>query len=191
MAAMVTALQKKPHVIGVVGGIKIPPVDFFLAGYKAGAQKCVRGTKVLIGYSQDFNAQDKCKNVALDQIQQKANVIFAVAGQCGLGALSAAKSGKIWGVGVDKDQSFLGTHILTSAVKRVDIGVYTAIAQAKGRNLFKGGSDLVFNLKNNGVTLGKISPKLPKAIRTKVMARVNSLKKQIISGKIKPPTVVK
>ena len=190
MAAMVTALQKRPHVIGVVGGIKIPPVDTFLAGYRAGAQRCVRGTRVLIGYSQDFVAQDKCKTVALDQLQQRAQVIFGVAGQCGLGALSAARQAGKWAIGVDLDQSFLGTHILTSAVKRVDLGVFNTVRFAKNRT-FRGGRDLVFNLKNNGVTVGKISPRLNKTIKRKVLARVAVLRRQIISGKIKPPTVVR
>ena len=144
------------------------------------------GTQVLTDYSQDFNKQDLCKNLALNQIQQKAQVIFAVAGQCGLGALNAAKENGLWGVGVDKDQSFLGSYILTSAVKRVDIGVYTTIKKAKNRT-YRGGSDLVFNLKNNGVALGKISPRLSKKIRTTVLAKVAVLRRQIISGKIKPP----
>jgi basic membrane protein A and related proteins len=190
MAAMVTALQKRPHVIGVVGGIKIPPVDVFLAGYRAGAQKCVRGTRVLIGYSQDFVKQDLCKAVALNQLQQRAQVIFGVAGQCGLGALSAAREAGRWAIGVDLDQSFLGTHILTSAVKRVDLGVYNTIRAVRNRT-FRGGRNLVFNLKNNGVALGKISPRLNRTIKAKVLARVATLRKQIISGKIKPPTVVR
>ena len=187
MAAMVTkAKYKGTPTIGVVGGIKIPPVDIFLAGYKAGAQKCVKGTKVLTGYSQDFVKQDLCKTVAENEIQGGAKVIFGVAGLCGLGALGAAKDHGLWAIGVDRDQSFLGTYILTSAVKRVDLGIYDAIKAAK-TGKFKGGTNLTFNLKNNGVTLGKISPKLTGKLRKQVLAKVASLRKQIISGKIKPP----
>jgi basic membrane protein A len=187
MAAMVTkAKYKGTPTIGVVGGIKIPPVDIFLAGYKAGAQKCVKGTKVLTGYSQDFVKQDLCKSVAENEIQGGAKVIFGVAGLCGLGALGAAKDHGLWGIGVDRDQSFLGTYILTSAVKRVDLGIYNAIKAAKSGK-FKGGTNLTFNLKNNGVALGKISPKLTGKLRKQVLAKVASLRKQIISGKIKPP----
>ena len=78
------------------------------------------GTRVLIGYSQDFVAQDKCKEIALNQIAQGSRVVFQVAGGCGLGALDATKERGVWGLGVDKDQKNLGRHILTSAVKRVD-----------------------------------------------------------------------
>ena len=174
--------------IGVVGGVKIPPVDTFLAGYRAGARRCVRGTQVQIGYSQDFIDQAKCKSVATNQIEAGARVIFNVAGPCGLGALDAAKERNRWGIGVDIDQSFLGRHILTSAVKRVDVGVFLAIRGAKTGRGYRGGNDLVFNLKNGGVSVGKISPRarIPKAW----LAQLATLRKQIISGKIKPPTSV-
>ena len=174
--------------IGVVGGVKIPPVDTFLAGYRAGARKCVPGTQVQIGYSQDFIDAAKCKSIATNQIDAGARVIFNVAGPCGLGALDAAKERNRWGIGVDIDQSFLGRHILTSAVKRVDVGVFLAIRGAKTGRGYRGGNDLVFNLKNGGVSVGKISPRarIPKAW----LAQLATLRKQIISGKIKPPTSV-
>jgi basic membrane protein A len=174
--------------ISVVGGIKIPPVDTFLAGYKAGAQKCVPGTTVQIGYSQDFIDQAKCKSVAQNQIDAGSQVVFGVAGPCGLGALDAAKAAGRWAVGVDVDQSFLGSHILTSAVKRVDTGIFLAVKGAKSGTGYKGGGNLVFNLKNGGVALGKISAKakIPKAWLT----QINKLKAQIIAGKLKPPTSV-
>jgi basic membrane protein A and related proteins len=174
--------------IGVVGGVKIPPVDTFLAGYRAGALKCVPGTTVQVGYSQDFIDQAKCKSVAQNQIDAGARVIFNVAGPCGLGALDAAKQARRWGIGVDVDQSYLGNHILTSAVKRVDTGIFLAVKGAKTGKGYKRGGDLVFNLKNKGVSLGKISKtaKIPKAWIT----QINKLKAQIISGKIKPPTTI-
>jgi basic membrane protein A len=186
MAALVTKHDKAKPVIGAVMGIKIPPVDIFFAGYQAGAKKCVPGTTVLSGYSNSFTAQDVCKSVAEDQIKKDAHVIFAIAGGCGLGALGAAKDAGLWGVGVDKDQSFLGSYILTSAVKRVDLGVFNTVKAAK-TGKFKGGNNLVFNLKNKGVALGKISPRLKGAEKKAIMAKITTLKKQIISGKIKPP----
>ena len=90
--------------IGAVGGLQIPPVDIWIAGYKYCAQKAVPGTKVLIGYSQDFGAQDKCKTVAQNQIAQGAQVLFQVAGGCGIGTLKAADEANKWGIGVDVDQ---------------------------------------------------------------------------------------
>jgi basic membrane protein A len=187
LAAHVAASRGKKN-ISVVGGLKIPPVDTFLAGYKAGAQKCVRGTTVQIGYSQDFLDQAKCKSVAQNQIDAGSQVVFGVAGPCGLGALDAAKESGRWAVGVDVDQSYLGPHILTSAVKRVDVGIELAVKGAKTGKGYRGGHDLVFNLKNGGVSLGKFSKKAK--LKKAWIAQVALLKKQIIAGKIKPPLTV-
>jgi basic membrane protein A len=181
LAALMAQRDGEKH-ISAVGGIKLPTVDIFIAGYRAGARKCVPGTVVDIGYSQDFVAQDKCKEVALNQIAQGSKVVFQVAGGCGLGALDAAKEQNVWGIGVDRDQKFLGRHIMTSAVKRVDQSVYlTAKAVKDGK--FKGGTDAVFNLKNSGVGVGKIDARVPKAF----IKKMNALKPLIISKKIKPP----
>ncbi len=187
LAAKVAARQGKKN-ISVVGGQSIPPVVIFAAGYKAGAQKCVPGTTVQIQYSEDFLDQAKCKNIATNQIDAGSQVVFSVAGPCGLGALDAAKERGKWGVGVDVDQSFLGKYILTSAVKRVDQGIFLAVQGAKNGKGYKGGKDLVFNLKNKGVGLGKISKKAK--IPASWLKQINTLKAQIIAGKIKPPTTV-
>jgi basic membrane protein A len=168
-----------PDVIGSVGGQKQPPVDRFIAGYQAGAKAADPGIKLLNAYSEDFADQAKCKQVALNQIEQGAGVIFQVAGGCGLGALDAAKEKGVWGIGVDADQAFLGPHILTSAVKRVDTAVFLAIKSVVD-GTFKG-SNMVFGLKQNGVGIGKISPKVPQS----EVAKVNQVRADIISGKIK------
>jgi basic membrane protein A len=180
--AALMARRAGGNVISAVGGLNIPSVSIFIAGYRAGAQRCVRGTQVLIAFSQDFVAQDKCKEIALNQISQGSRVVFQVAGGCGLGALDAARERGRWGIGVDKDQSNLGAHILTSAVKRVDNSVYLTAQSAKN-GTFRGGVDAVFNLKNKGVAVGKISPRVPKAFIT----QMNKLRPLIVSGKIKPP----
>src|SRR5881392_793461 len=173
-------------IVGLVGGQKQPPVDRFIAGFQAGAKAADPGITLLNGYSEDFEDQAKCKQVALNQIEQGAGVIFQVAGGCGLGALDAAKEKHVWGIGVDADQSFLGPHILTSAVKRVDTAVYLAIKRVVDGK-FKGGN-IIFGLKQNGVGIGKISPKVPKS----EVAAVDKVRAEIISGKIKNiPTVLK
>jgi len=170
------------QVIGAVGGIEIPAVDDYIVGYNYCAKLSDPGVKVLVGYSQDFVAQDKCKTVAQNQIGQGSQVEFQVAGGCGLGALNAAAQAGIWGIGVDVDQYALAKNVLTSALKRVDVGIFTAIQQAKAGQ-FKGGSDLLFDMKNNGVGVGKISPKVPKAFITKM----NQLKAKLIAGTVKVP----
>jgi basic membrane protein A and related proteins len=182
LAGYLAGLEEKrrpgPDVVGSIGGQKQPPVDRFIAGYQAGARAADPGIKTLNGYSQDFTDQAKCKQVALDQIGQGAGVVFQVAGGCGLGALDAAKEKHVWGIGVDADQSFLGPHILASAVKRVDTAVFDAIKLVIDGK-YKGGN-IVFGLKDNGVAIGKISPKVPQS----EIAKVNQVRADIISGKI-------
>jgi basic membrane protein A len=168
--------------IGAVGGLKIPPVDIWIAGYKYCAQKVVPGMKVLVQYSQDFVATDKCKTVATNEISQGADVLFQVAGGCGLGTLQAAGDAGKWGIGVDVDQYNLAKRVLTSGVKRVDNGVFAVAAQEQ-QGKFKGGTDLVFNLKNGGMGIGKINPAVPAGF----ISLMNSYKAKIISGKLKVP----
>jgi basic membrane protein A and related proteins len=180
--------QKMGHkVIGVAGGLKIPPVDSYIAGYKYCAAKAVKGTKTVVQYSGDFVDQSKCSAIAQNEIQgQKAQVIFQVAGLCGDGALKEASKLHKWGIGVDADEYSVANRILTSALKKTDVGVYnTILAASKGH--FKGGKDLLFNVKNNGVGVGKISPKVPKSW----IKLMNTYKAKIIAGKLKPPAVLK
>jgi basic membrane protein A and related proteins len=185
MAALMAKKQGGKQVISSVGGLKLPTVDIFIAGYQDGAKACNPGIQVLNGYSQDFVAQDKCKEIALNQIAQGSQVVFAVAGGCGLGALDAAKQKGKWGVGVDKDQSDLGPHILTSAVKRVDTSVFDTV-KAVQEGSFKGGTDALFNLANDGVAVGKTSDKVTQDI----LDKVDELKQQIIDGKLKPKSTL-
>jgi basic membrane protein A len=144
--------------VSAVGGFKEPPVDRFIAGYKAGAEAAAPGTRVRWDYSQDWEDQAKCKELALNQIAAGSKVVFQVAGGCGLGALSAAKDERVWGIGVDGDQSFLGPHVLTSALKGVDSAVFLTI-EALEDGSFEGGKNVVFGIDQEGVGLGTTSPK--------------------------------
>jgi basic membrane protein A len=184
LAAKMAAKAGK-KIIGAVGGVKIPPVDIWIAGYRYCAKKAVPGTKVLINYSQDFNAIDKCKTQAENLIGRGAQVLFQVAGLCGQGTLKAADEAGIWGIGVDKDQYNDAKRVLTSGVKRVDNGVYQAIQQAKAGK-FKGGSDLLFNLKNKGMGVGRINPAVPASYK----ALMESYRAKIIKGTLKVPAAL-
>ena len=186
LAGLVEKHAGKQNTIGSVGGEKQPPVDRYIAGYQAGARKVDPTVKLVNAYSQDWVDQAKCKTAALNQISAGANIIFQVAGGCGLGVLDAAKERNVWAIGVDADQSYLGPQVLTSALKRVDTSVYSTIQQVLN-NTFAGGTDAVFSLKNNGVGLGKISPQVPKAD----VQKVQQIAKQIAAGKITDiPTAV-
>ena len=185
LAAEMVKKQGGKQIIGAVGGLKIPPVDIWIAGYRYCAKLFNPQIAVLVGYSQDFVASDKCKTVAENQIAQGAQVLFQVAGGCGLGTLKAADEHNIWGIGVDKDQYNDAKRVLTSGVKRVDNGVFAAVKQVT-EGKFKGGGNLFFNLKNGGMDVGKINPAVPQAF----IDKMNALKERIISGELKVPATL-
>jgi basic membrane protein A len=171
--------------ISTVGGQKIPPVDHYIAGYQAGAKAANPGIQFLNGYSQTFVDQAPCKEIALDQISKGSKVVFEVAGNCGLGALDAAKEKDVQSIGVDNDLSYLGPHVMTSALKKVDIAVFNAIKREQ-QGQFKGANDVVATVKNGGVGIGKYGPE-----GQKYAAQIKKIQDQIASGQISniPDTV--
>jgi basic membrane protein A len=172
------AKSKHFTTISSVGGQKIPPVDHYIAGYQAGAKAADPGIKTLNGYSQDFVDQAKCKQIALNQIQQGAKVVFQVAGACGLGALSAAQQGGVQGIGVDADQAYLGSYILTSAEKKVDVAVFNAIKNDMA-GTFAPGANVTNSISNGGIGYGKIGP-----AGLQFSAQIAKIFDEIKSGKI-------
>jgi basic membrane protein A len=188
LAALVENRRPGKDVISSVGGIKFYAVDALIAGYEAGARRAVDGIVTLRGYSNSFLDTAKCKRVALAQIAKGSRVVFQVAGRCGDGALEAAKEKGVWGIGVDVDQSSLGPHILTSALKGGNGEDVYRVIEKVVRGRFRGGRDLVLDLRNGGVGLGKISPRVPRAL----VRRIENVRRQIISGAIRNiPTTVK
>ena len=196
LAGYIAGLEIKLHphkgkqVISGVGANKVDAIVRFLAGYRAGAKKANRKVKVLINYANDptFADQAKCRETTLSQIARGSGIVFEAAGQCGLGGLDAAKGKRIWAIGVDADQGYLGRHILTSATKHVEVAVYDAIKAYKANpSGFRGGINKVYSVKNGGVGYGKLSARLSKKDRAFITVRVEKIRKLIAQGKIKPP----
>jgi basic membrane protein A and related proteins len=178
-------------VISAVGANPVPAIVRFIAGYRAGARRAHRRVQVLVNYARDptFADQAKCKETALDQIDRGSRIAFMVAGACGLGGLQAAKERRIWGIGVDADQYFLGKHILTSATKRVDVAVFDMIkAYRANPSGFRGGFNALYSVRNKGVGYGRLSTRLSRAKRVQYTRKVNRIRTLIARGKIKPPS---
>jgi basic membrane protein A len=174
--------------ISAVGANNVPAIVHYISGYIQGAKKANPSIKVLANYANDptFNDQAKCHETALNQINQGSHVVFQVAGGCGLGALQAAKENHVWGIGVDADQHYLGAHIMTSALKKVDKAVEDLTTLAKAGKL-KTGGNYTFSLKNGGVGLGTVSSKIPKAY----VQQTNAIGRQIGAGTIVVKPTVK
>jgi basic membrane protein A len=183
LGALVEHERPGRDVVSAVAGFPLPAVERYLTGGYAGARKAVPGIRALLGYAKSFTDPAKCRAVALSQIAKGSGVVFQVASACGLGALEAAKERGVWGIGVDIDQSSLGPHILTSAVKRLDVAVFRIIQLAQAGTL-PTGRNVVFDVRNGGVGLGKISPRVPRAL----VAKVERIRQQIASGAIVVPS---
>jgi basic membrane protein A len=180
LAARVLTLSPGEEVISSVGGQRgVPAVERFIAGYQAGARGANPRVTTLNSYTDSFHDPVKGRSVALSQIAKGSRVVFQVASACGLGALEAAKERGIWGIGVDVDQSHLGRHILTSAVKRLDVGVFDTIEEL-ARGTLETGRTSRFSLGNGGVGLGAISAAVPRALT----AEIEDVRAEIVAGKI-------
>jgi len=183
--------HKGKQIVSAVGANPVPAIVHYLAGFQAGAKKANKHVKVFLNMANDatFNDQTKCKVTTQGQISRGSGIVFEAAGGCGLGGLSAAKQAHIWGIGVDSNQGFLGKFMLTSAVKRVDVGVYNIIkAFKKNPASITANKDTTFTLKNGGLGYAPLSTKVSKKDSALITKKVNAIATLIAKGKIKPPT---
>jgi len=178
MAGLYTKDKGGDQVVSTVGGLKIPPVDAYIAGFQKGARDANPKIDTLNGYSEDFVDQAKCKEIALNQIAEGSQVVFQVAGGCGLGALDAAKEKGVQGIGVDADQAYLGDQIMTSALKKVDVAVYNEV-KAVQEGGFKGGANTVFDVKSGAVGFGDTNE-----VGAKYADQIKEVQDKIASGEL-------
>jgi basic membrane protein A len=188
-----TRLNSK-NVIGFVGGMEIPPVQKFQAGFIAGAKSVNPTVKVISLYAGKFDDQAKGKELGLSLISDGADVVFAAAGQTGIGTFTACQeSKKALFIGVDSDQFLTltnpGDTILTSAVKKIDVAVFSVLKQAKD-GAFPGGQNLAFGLKEDAVGIAPFhdfESKVPQTIKDAVDKAMADVK----AGTVTVPEAVK
>lgn len=175
---------KGTGVISAVGGQKIPPVDHYIAGYQWAAAMEDPGVKVLVDYSDDFSDSAKCRDFANSQIGRKSEIVFAVAGGCGNGALAAAGQKGVYSIGVDTDQKALDPSVIASAIKRVDVSVDGVITDEVNKQ-FKAGTK-IFDLNNGGVgfTPGNVT------LSSAITDEVNKVEGEIKAGTVTVPDTV-
>jgi basic membrane protein A len=187
LAGVVAALKTKTNTVSTVGGIKIPPVDNWIAGYQAAVKKTKPGVKLLNAYSNDFNDAAKCKEIALDQISQGSDVVFQVAGDCGLGALDAACEKNVTAIGVDADQNSQGKCVITSALKPLTDSVFAVIDQfVKGD--FKGGTNQSFGVEQ--LPDAKLLAPFQGDVSQEIKDAVATAEKGLKDGSIDPPATL-
>ena len=178
-AAGLWAKARGATAVGSVGGLKIPPVDSYIAGFQAGAKRANPGVKTLNNYAQSFTDETKCTRAALSQIAHGSVVELQVAGRCGLGVLRAARAKGVLAVGVDTRQGVLRPWVMTSALKRVDVAVLSAILSARAGTLKTGVND-VFGARRDGVGYDAWSSVVPASIRSAVARQYQRLRAGVI-----------
>jgi basic membrane protein A len=191
LVGALSGLLSKTHKLGFVGGMQIPLIKKFEAGYVAGVKKVAPSTSVDIKYAgvdgSAFKNPTKGKELALAIYNGGADIIYHASGSTGLGVFEAAREKDKLAIGVDSDQqSAMPGHVLTSMVKRVDVAVFNTIKDVQA-GTFPGGQSHVFGLKDGGVDYvydDKNKAMIPDAIH----AQVEALRAQIVSGAISVPS---
>ncbi|HET6859979.1 MAG TPA: BMP family ABC transporter substrate-binding protein [Streptomyces sp.] len=196
MAGVAAAKATKSNTVGFIGGVEVPLIKKFEAGFVQGVKATNPKVKVLTQYltqppnNDGFSKPDLGKAAAEGQLDKGADVVYHAAGQAGVGAIEAtAKAGK-WAIGVDSDQYLqkgLATYkdkILTSATKDVAGAVFNLIKSVEDKKPQTG--EVRFGLDENGVGLSDSNPAYQKM--TEVTAAVEKAKKGILDNSIKVKT---
>jgi basic membrane protein A len=189
LAGALAALATKTGKVGFVGGMELPLIKKFEAGYMAGvkavnAQAVDQAKRV---YTGTFDNSSAGKRAGLDLYNQGVDVVFHAAGADGLGVIQAAKEQNKFAIGVDSDQGHLAPqNVLTSMVKQVDYAIYMAV-KAVAENTFQAG-DRVLGLKEGGVGLAPVTVDFPN--KAAALEKVEKLRKAIVDGKIKVPATL-
>lgn len=175
--------------VGFVGGIESDVIKRFESGYKAGveyaAKELDKEIEIAVQYVDSFTDSGKGKAVATTMYQEDADVVFHAAGGAGDGVIEAAEEADKWVIGVDRDQNDMAPdHVLTSAMKRVDVAVYNVIEELIDDN-FPGGETIVYGLEDEGAV--DIAPTSDKNVDAEILDEIPGLKEEIIDGNIEVP----
>jgi basic membrane protein A len=192
---MIAAQKSKTGVLGFIGGMDIPLIHRFKTGYEEGAKSVNPNATIIANYvgvtDSAWNNPGKGKELALNQINNRADVIFTAAGNSGLGAFDAVEQfGKNseneankFVIGVDSNQNGQKPgFVLTSMVKRVDNAVYDVVKEVLGSN-FKGGFH-TFGLEKDGVAYA-MDDNNKSLISAEILQKVEEAKGKIVGGEIK------
>jgi basic membrane protein A len=186
LAGAAAAMVSKTHHVAFLGGIDIPIIRKFEAGYIAGAREIDPSIAVDVKYVGSFDDAPAGKELSGVLFDGGADVVFVAAGKAGIGAIDQvkARTGEYM-IGVDSDQDALAPgKVLTSMIKRVDVAVFRLSEETVAQKLPSG--HLVLGLKENGVGLSPFT--YTKNVMTpERIARIAKLRAAIIAGTIKPP----
>lgn len=151
LAGLIAGKTTKTNNVGFIGGMELPVIDTFKYGYMAGVKAANPDAKVQAQYANSFTDQAKGKAIANQMYSNGADIVFTCGGDVGTGAIEAAKENNKYAIGVDRDQSDLAPqNVLTSAIKRVDAGVFETV-KSYVNGTFEGGTTTTYGLEENAV----------------------------------------
>lgn len=151
LAGLIAGKTTKTNNVGFIGGMELPVIDTFKYGYMAGVKAANPEAKVQAQYANSFTDQAKGKAIANQMYSNGADIVFTCGGDVGTGAIEAAKENNKFAIGVDRDQSDLAPqNVLTSAIKRVDAGVFETV-KSYVNGTFEGGTTTTYGLEENAV----------------------------------------
>jgi len=195
LVGMIAAMTSKTGTLGFLGGMDIPLIHKFEVGYEEGAHAVNPEVNVVPNYigvtDTAWNDPVKGKELARTQIERGADIIFAAAGNSGLGAFDAVEQygkddqgrAQKLVIGVDSNQNWVKPgFVLTSMVKRVDNAVYQ-IVKDRVANQFAGGIH-VYGLENEGIGYA-VDEYNKDLIPPATIRAVDQARKKIIDGQIK------
>ena len=187
LVGVLAGMATKTGTIGVVPAFNFDLLEAFACGYKQGAVAAKADVKVLetyVGAGFDaFNDPGKATEVTKSQLDQGADVVFAVAGGAGIGILQAAADAGKLGIGVDSNQNYMHPgNVLTSMTKRVDVATYNAFMDEKNGKFTAG--TVILGLAEGGVGAA-MDDNNAKLITPEMKAAVDKATADIISGAIK------
>ena len=184
LTGLIAGKMTKTNNVGFIGGIQTPVVSRFEYGYKAGVKEANDKTNVNVQYAGTFSDAAKGKSIANQMYGNGSDIILSAAGGTGLGAIESAKEQNKYAIGVDRDQSDLAPeNVLTSALKRVNVGVYDTVKEFVEGKL-KGGQEKVYGLKEDGVGIPETTKNL---VPQDIIEYVNTMIEKVKSGEIKVP----
>ncbi len=191
MAALMTSKTGDPkindkNVIGAVGGMDIPVIRNFVAGYEAGAKYIDPEIKVETGFVGSFEDPAKGKEMALTIFNKGADIIFQIAGNTGNGVIEAAKDAGFYAIGVDSDQGYIAPgSIMGSMMKRVGLSVFETIQKILDGS-YQNGAVITYGIAQNGVGMSK-DDDMKQIVGDEVMNKLAEIEKGIVEKTIPVP----
>ena len=184
LVGLIAGKMSETKNVGFIGGLDIPVINTFKYGYMAGVKAADANCEIQAQYANSFNDQAKGKAITNQMISKGADVVFTAAGDVGTGSMEAIKEANKYGICVDRDQSDLAPqNILTSAIKRVDVGMYETVKElVEGK--FQGGTSTTYGLEQNGIGIADTTSNL---VPQDVLDFVNEKIEELKAGKISVP----